>query len=124
GILARDLDITDMLIAANKQYGHPSYLSYNTAKNNPVRTVAIAKRVLGSGLASHHVLSIQHTDQEVLAATERDNISTEKQIRVVRELLADNVPIYVQFILGIPGDTYEKWRRCFSDLMEWGVHTY
>ena len=124
GMLPRDLEICDMVIESNRTYGFPGYLSYNTAKNNPERTVEIARRIVESGLASSHILSIQHTDLDVLAATERANISVAKQIEVVRALLSDGIPMYVQLILGIPGDTYEKWKRCFSDLMEWGIHSY
>lgn len=124
GILPRDLEIVDLLAQANAKSGYPGYLAYNTAKNNPARTVAIARKVVGSGLAASHVLSIQHTDPEVLAATDRGNISTAKQIEVVRNLMHDRVPIYVQLILGIPGDTVARWRQCFDDLMEWGIHAY
>ena len=124
GILERDLALTDRLIATQASHGAPSYFTYNAAKNNPDRTLAIARKLIHSGLTSAHVLSIQHTDRDVLAATERFNISVEKQIEVVREMLADDIPIYVQLILGIPGDTYEKWKTCFYDLMEWGVHSY
>src|SRR3954452_10366119 len=124
GILARDLDIVDSAIAANERYGYPAFLSYNTAKNHPDRTVAIARKVIDSGLASAHILSIQHTDPGVLAATDRANISIEKQRQVVRELMAEGVPIYVQLIQGIPGDTPATWKHCFTDLMEWGIHNH
>lgn len=124
GILKRDLEITDLLAETNKTYGFPTYFRYSTAKNHPDRTVAIAKKLYESGMTSAHHLSIQHTDEEVLAATERSNISVKKQIEVVRQMMQDNIPIYVQLILGIPGDTWQKWKQCFYDLMEWGVHAY
>jgi len=124
GMLPRDLDIAELIIESNRLTGFPSYFSYNTAKNNPERTVEIARRFVSSGLVSSHILSIQHTDLDVLAATDRANISVAKQVDVVRALLSDGIPIYVQLIVGIPGDTYVKWKRCFSDLMEWGIHSY
>lgn len=122
GILERDLELTELLIKAHEQYAYPKCFSYNTAKNNPNRTVAIARKLVRSGLMSTHVLSIQHTDPGVLAATERDNISIEKQYQVTRQLRADGVPIYVQLILGIPGDKPSSWRKCFADLMDLGLH--
>jgi len=124
GILPQDPEIADLVVEANKKYGYPNYFSYNTAKNNPNRTVEIAKKFINSGLSSTHVLSIQHTDKDVLAATERANISTDKQVQVVKELMEDGIPIYVQLILGIPGDSYRTWKKCFSDLMEWGIHAH
>lgn len=124
GLLPRDIEITDLIVETHNKYGFPKYFTYNTAKNNPDRTLAIARKLFNSGLMSAHVLSIQHTNEAVLAATDRRNISIEKQCAVTRELMADNIPISVQLILGIPGDTYELWKTCFSDLMEWGIHGY
>ena len=43
--------------------------------------------------------------EEVLAATDRQNISPAKQKEVAQALQKQNVPITVQLILGIPGDT-------------------
>lgn len=124
GLLPRDLEIADLVVETNKKYGFPKYFTYNTAKNNPDRTLEIAKKFLDSGLLSAHVLSIQHTSPEVLAATNRKNIATDKQYDVTKSLMEDGIPIYVQLILGIPGDKYELWKACFSDLMEWGIHAH
>lgn len=124
GILPRDLEIADLVNESHKKSQYPKFFSYNTAKNNPDRALAIAKKFIGSGLMSTHVLSIQHTSQEVLAATDRANISTKKQYAVARQLMDDGIKVYVQLILGIPGDRMELWRACFSDLMEWGIHEH
>lgn len=124
GMLARDVDLAERLIAANRKYHCPVFVTYNTAKNNPVRTVDIARRLVTSGLTAAHILSIQHTDETVLEAVHRQNISVEKQVQAVRELMAEGIPVYAQLILGMPGDTYGRWKRCFTDLMEWGVHSY
>jgi putative methyltransferase len=124
GMLPRDLDIAECLIAAKRKYRCPVFVTYNTAKNHPARTVAIARRLVTSGLTAAHILSIQHTDEAVLGAVHRQNISVAKQVHAVRELMAEGIPVYAQLILGMPGDTYDRWKRCFTDLMEWGVHSY
>jgi putative methyltransferase len=122
GILPRDLEIAEILSELRRKHHGPSVFTYSPAKNNPERTVAIAKRFARAGLATIHYLAIQHTHPDVLAATERSNISSEKQKEIVRELLADGVPITVQLIVGIPGDSVDKWAQVFADLMSWGVH--
>jgi putative methyltransferase len=123
GIFPRDVEIADLLNATREKYhGYPKYIFYSAAKNNPDRVIAIAKKFSQSGICTSHALSIQHTRPEVLAATERSNISSEKQIEVVRTMIESHVPIEVQLILGIPGDTYELWKNCLADLMEWGIH--
>jgi putative methyltransferase len=124
GILPRDLEIADIVNEVNRKYTYPKYFSYNTAKNNPERALSVAKKFLASGLMSTHILSVQHTSEEVLAATDRANISKKKQYEVARQLMEDGIQVYVQLILGMPADRQDLWRACFSDLMEWGIHSY
>jgi putative methyltransferase len=123
GILPRDVEIAELLNRTCTKYiGHPRHIFYSAAKNNPERVIAIAEKFARSGICTSHALSIQHTRPEVLDATNRSNISTPKQLQVVKALLAAQIPIEAQLVLGIPGDTYSSWKRCLNDLMEWGVH--
>ncbi|HEX2418814.1 MAG TPA: hypothetical protein VHJ83_11940, partial [Micromonosporaceae bacterium] len=123
GILPRDPDIADLFNASKQQHeGYPQHIFWSAAKNNPDRVISIAKKFSSSGICTSHALSIQHTRKEVLAATQRSNISAAKQVEVTKAMMAVDVPIEVQLILGIPGDTYELWKGCLADLMEWGIH--
>lgn len=122
GMFKTDLELTDAIVAAKETSGHPQYFIYSNAKNVPDRTIEITRKVVGAGLDTAHTLSIQHTSLDVLEATDRKNISVEKQIRVVRELQSEGIPISVQMIHGLPGDTPALWRKSFTDLMEWGIH--
>jgi putative methyltransferase len=122
GILPRDLGIAECLNRLRDRYGYPKYLTYTASKNHPERAVAIARKFAESGVCPTHSLSIQHTDAAVLAATDRANIAAAKQIEAAKALLSSRIPIDVQLILGMPGDTLERWKRCLTDLMEWGVH--
>ncbi len=122
GMFKTDVEITDAIVDAKANHGHPSYFIYSNAKNVPARTVEITRKVVGAGLETAHTLSIQHSSLDVLEATDRENISIEKQIDVVRALQADGLPISVQLILGLPKDTPHLWRTTFTDLMEWGIH--
>jgi putative methyltransferase len=122
GILPRDVEIADRLVETRAKYNHPRGLYYCSAKNNPDRTVEIARRTYDAHLTLGHVLAVQHTDSEVLAATDRTNIPAAKYREVVAKLAALGIPSEVQLILGIPGDTVEKWRNCLAELMDWGIH--
>ncbi len=124
GILPRDTEIAELAAETKAKYGYPTYIMYSAAKNNPDRSIEIAKTFFVSGLSQEHFLSLQHTRGEVLSAIDRENISPEKQIEVVRELRQHGVPIYPQLIKGCPGDTYDLWKKCFADLMEEGIHEY
>jgi putative methyltransferase len=122
GILVRDLEIADRMNQVRQKYGYPKYLYYSAAKNNPERSVAIARKFAETGICPTHTLAVQHTNEEVLAATDRANISAAKQIEAAKALMSSRIPIDVQLIIGIPGDTPALWRSCLGDLMEWGIH--
>jgi len=122
GILPRDVDIAREIAAVRRRHGGPGYLYYSPPKNNPDRGLAIAKTLFDSGISPMHALTIQHTDPVVLASTDRQNISPEKQRDLAHTLLDLGIPSDVHLILGIPGDSYERWKNCFADLMEWGIH--
>ncbi|HMR96499.1 MAG TPA: radical SAM protein [Microthrixaceae bacterium] len=123
GILPRDVEIADALNQARSDAaGFPRHIFWSAAKNHPERVVSIAQRFAGSGISTVHALSIQHTRSEVLAATARSNISAERQVEVCRSMMEFGVPVEVQLILGIPGDTPDLWQSCLADLMEWGIH--
>ena len=122
GILERDLEIAECLNRLRKKYEYPKYLTYTASKNHPERAIAIARKFAETGVCPTHSLSIQHTNEDVLAATDRANISAAKQIEAAKALMSSRIPIDVQIILGIPGDTLERWKGCLTDLMEWGIH--
>jgi len=122
GIFARDVDITDRLTDAKSSFGYPQAIYYSPAKNNPERTVEIARRTHEAKLTSAHVLAVQHTDNDVLAATDRSNIPASKYREVVARLAELGIPCEVQLILGIPGDSLDKWKSSLAELMKWGVH--
>lgn len=123
GILSRDLEIADIFNEVRARHGgYPRHIFYSAAKNNPERATEIAMKFAKSGICTMHALSVQHTRKEVLAATARRNISAEKQVEVVKTMMEAHVPVEVQLIQGIPGDTYQLWKLCLADLMEWGIH--
>jgi putative methyltransferase len=122
GILERDLEIADLMCAAHARHGFPRLLYYSAAKNNPDRSVEIARKFSRARMCTTHTMAIQHTRPEVLAASDRTNISPDKQVMVARALMESDIPIDVQLILGIPGDTQDLWKSALADLMEWGIH--
>ena len=122
GILPRDLEIADILNEARSKGGHPKFVHYSPAKNNPDRTVELARKFVASGISPVHPFAIQHTNVGVLAAADRANISADKQRQIAKAVVTEHIPTLVQLIIGIPGDTYDLWKTCLTDLMDWGLH--
>lgn len=122
GILPRDVELADWVIAAFRRHGYPRAFNYSAAKNNPDRSVQIGLKFAAAGLRPGHALGIQHTDPEVLAATDRRNISFAKQMKAAQELKQQGIIVVPQVIMGMPGDTYEKWKTCLATVMSCGMH--
>jgi putative methyltransferase len=122
GILPRDVEIADLINEARAREGYPRYVHYSPAKNNPDRVIQISQRFAATGISPVHVFSVQHTNEHVLACLDRSNISVAKQREVATAAAEHGIPTLVQLILGIPGDTYDTWKSCLTDLMEWGLH--
>ena len=122
GILPRDLDIADYIVSTRSKHGYPSSMIYASAKNNPERTVDIVRRLYKGGLVPGHWLALQHTDEAVLRIADRSNIPVSQYVAVVTSLLKQGIPVFPQFILGMPGDTLDKWKTCVTNMMEWGMH--
>lgn len=123
GILPQDLETAQLLADAKQKTGYPKHFSYSSAKNNPLNTYEVVKCLYKAGLVENYKFSIQHTQPQVLKATSRHNISTNKLLEVVHKLQTDHIPIAVELILGLPEDTPQLWHICLADLMEWNIHT-
>ena len=65
---------------------------------------------------------MQATDSLTLKAIKRDNISISDYKELQYRFTKDKIPTYVDFILGLPGDTYEKFSNSVSDLIGSGQH--
>lgn len=122
GILERDVRLAERFAYNRKHYGSPLSLYYNCNKNDYERNLRIAESLRRANLLTKYVLALQHTDSEVLKNIRRKNLSPEEIRHVARYMKEHDIPMYVQYIIGCPGDCFEKWMRAFTDLMEAGVH--
>ena len=57
-----------------------------------------------------------------MKAIKRDNISITDYKDLQKRFAADGIPTYSDFIIGLPGDTYEKFANGVSDLIVSGQH--
>ena len=124
GILERDFQIADKLIEVQKKYSNPKTYSVSWAKNQKREVVSIVKKLIKHGGNNIGLnLSLQTLDTQVLKNIKRDNLA----INHVQEVFAlcekNNIPLYTELILGLPGETLESWKQNFYKLFEAGNHT-
>jgi len=121
GFFPRDVDVSKHLVETREKYNYPKGITYQSAKNQTDRIIEVADILYKGKLVSRHMISVQSTDDQVLANIERANLPTSKQKFIASELNKRQVPVKSQIILGLPGDNLDKLKQTVSDLYDMGV---
>lgn len=123
GMASRDLELVTHFVENKIRHGFPRYLYYSNNKNSYERNLQIAKEFRRANLLTKYTLSLQHLDEEVIENLKRKNLPSDQIHSLVGKLEEIDYPVFVQFIVGSPGDTFEKWLSAYARLMELGVHS-
>ena len=122
GIVERDTEIAQFIASMKAKYGYPKSFYYSVSKNNASRNFEIGKTLYEGGVVDNYIVSVVHTDREVLKINSRGNIKTDKFKELSQKCVDNGLPTQTQLILGMPGDTVEKWFDSFCETFEWGLH--
>jgi len=125
GIFAeRDSLIADKLIEVQKRYGNPKAYTIAWAKNQKQEVVDIVRKLIFEGGSKMGLnLSVQTMDDNVLDIIKRKNLEMNKIEEVFKMCEENNIPLYTELILGLPGETLESWKENFFKLYKSGNHT-
>ena len=122
GILPRDVEITDYMVDVKQRTGYPQIWFVQGAKNAIERSFEINKKIIGSGMGDMVTLSLQSINPRALESIRRENISLkafrEMQTRCKRE----GLNTYTDFLVGLPGDTYDSFIDGIEQVMNEGQH--
>lgn len=120
----RDSLIADKLIEVQKTYDNPKAYTISWAKNQKREIVDIVKKLIYDGGAKIGLnLSVQTMDENVLDIIKRKNLDTNKIEEVFELCEENNIPLYTELILGLPGETLDSWKQNFYRLYRAGNHT-
>ena len=122
GMLPRDFEIAKKAAENKKKYGYPHVLSVQNTKNSRDRAYKVQKLLAETSLSKGVTLAMQSVDPHTLKAIKRDNISIEDYSELQKRFSIDNIPTYTEFILGLPGDTYDVFADGVSMVIEAGQH--
>ena len=98
------------------------FYQFKIQKNARERAYKVQKLLADSGLSKGVTLAMQSVDPHTLKSIKRDNISIEDYQELQRRFTKDGIPTYTEFILGLPGDTYESFSKGVSDVIESGQY--
>jgi len=120
----RDNMIVDKLIEVQKKWTNLKSFSMTWAKNQKNEVVDIVKKLItespnfGQGLT----VSVQSMDQDVLENIKRKNLDQHKIDEIFALCDKNNIPVYTELILGLPGETVESWKDAFWKIFRAGNH--
>jgi putative methyltransferase len=120
----RDNMIVDKLIEVQKRWGKLESFSMTWAKNQKNEVVDIVKKLItespnfGQGLT----VSVQSMDNDVLENIKRRNLDQHKIDEIFALCDKNNIPVYTELILGLPGETVESWKDAFWKIFRAGNH--
>jgi putative methyltransferase len=120
----RDNAIADKLLEVQAKYGYPYTFSVAWAKNQKAEVFDIVFKLIKSPKFNQGLtVSVQSMDLDVLENIKRRNLDQHKISDIFALCDKNNVPVYTEVILGLPGESKESWRRGFWKLFDAGNHT-
>jgi radical SAM superfamily enzyme YgiQ (UPF0313 family) len=115
GIFERDVDIAEKIAELKATYGYPKLVATNYAKNTVKHLRRIIEVFAEADIVAEGVVSLQTMDTETLLTIKRKNIKVEKYNDLSGEFRRNGLPLAVDLMLGLPGSTFDSFRR---DLQE------
>jgi radical SAM superfamily enzyme YgiQ (UPF0313 family) len=122
GILPRDVEIAEALVAARERHGYPRTVLVQQTKNQTERAYLTLKLLTDAHMSTEINVSLQSTTPEVLTAIKRQNISLETYAEVQRRFVREGMPTYVDMIVGLPAETLQSFKESVSRVVDGGQH--
>jgi radical SAM superfamily enzyme YgiQ (UPF0313 family) len=118
GIFERDVEIAEKVAEVKERYGYPQTCQTNYAKNTAKHLRKIVQLWVDAGMIGNGVLSLQSTNDEVLAAVRRKNIKVEKYDELAVEFREAELALFVDLMLGLPGSTTQSFHDDLQDCID------
>ena len=122
GILPRDREIAEYVVALKEKYGFPHIFNACYAKNSNENVFQISKLFYENGLNKAITLAYQTLCGAALKNINRQNFTVEAFADLIRRYNETGIPTYTELILGLPGETEESFCRGVCQLVEAGQH--
>ncbi|MCU1499837.1 MAG: hypothetical protein JWM47_3790 [Acidimicrobiales bacterium] len=117
GIVARDVEIAEMIGRFRTETGHPRQVIVFPAKNSTERYLQIMDSFIAAGIAMKAALALQTRNAETLAAVRRSNIKTSSYDHLAAESRRRGLPLLTELMVGLPGSTVDS----FKEDLQWGI---
>ncbi len=124
GIMPRDAEIAEHIVAVSKAYGGPLRLVFNSSKVRPDRVERISTIFAEAGLLTRHVFSLQSMSRKALEMARRTSLEREPYTRIQRRLNEQNMASLIELLWPMPGETLDSFKDGVDDLLEIGAQGF
>jgi len=122
GIFPRDVKFAKEIVRLKEENGFPEKIRTDWAKS-AAKKVHDVVEVLEKGNVNRGLtIAIQSTDETVLNAIKRSNISQEAYHELNERYKSDGICTYTELILPLPDETFDSFLDGMSGLIENGQH--
>lgn len=121
GMHARDMEIAQYIVDLKKETGFPEKFRTCYGKNTDERIFSIGALFHAHEIEKGITLSRQSNNPTVLTHIKRSNIKLDVYTSLQHQFNDQDIPVYCEMILGLPGETYESWIAGTEDLLRTGL---
>lgn len=121
GMLSRDIEIAEHVIACKEKYGFPRAFGSSMAKNSHERVFHIYEMLFNAGLHTQFVIALQTLDKSILRNIARENIKVSDYEELLYRFRERNMPVASEFMLGLPGQTYQSFMDDMQQSFDWMI---
>jgi hypothetical protein len=105
GIRPRDPMITARIAELHGRHRAPAFCYFHLTKNATEKNLATVATLRAAGVGCQVAISMQDTDEDVLAAVRRSNIRPERALALRKACNDQGIPTFNELLLGLPGQT-------------------
>jgi radical SAM superfamily enzyme YgiQ (UPF0313 family) len=124
GMLPRDLEIAQAVVASKERCGFPHSFSVQNTKNAVERGYRVQTLLNRSLNAYGATISLQSVNDQTLQAINRANISSDAFAELQHRFAAEGVYTYTDIIIGLPGETYDEFAHGVAQVVLGGQHNH
>lgn len=113
----RDREIAEYLVVAKERWGYPTKFRTCFGKNTDEKIFQVASRLHGADMEKGITLARQSNDPTTLENIRRQNISLATYRNLQERFNEKGIPVYIELILGLPGETVASWKKGIDDCL-------
>ena len=125
GLIQPDhLELTKYMVKLKKETGYPVAHRCDWAKNKADKVIELSRLFTESGMDKGLTVAVQSMNPATLKAVRRKNVDNGKLGQFLDMYYKEELPAYVELILGLPEETFESFTSGICQVMELGQHNY